>query len=369
MKLVKALSLKECCSILGVPLQAELDEVKRAYRKLAFALHPDLNPDDEAAKKRFLQVNEAYVQLIRKLSADQEAAAKREAEEQARREQEERERERKETERRERQELERLERERREKAEREKRAEERLERIRKEQEKQEQKRQSREETRKQWEEAARLAFERQAREQAAWEAEEARKAEAARREDEARKAREEEAARQEERKAAEPRPESHRRTYARPRQPEQAYAAEARRGQNDQDKNREALLRDILSDPKAREVYEELYQANRAPATNALKLPWLKGVSLPGLGGGVEAVKNWLRGQIDEEQVVFMPAAKLIPGARIRLQIRQGISQELRTVEVVLPPDFAPGKPVRLKGMGKKVGRWLGDFYIVFQAK
>jgi molecular chaperone DnaJ len=38
-------------------------------------------------------------------------------------------------------------------------------------------------------------------------------------------------------------------------------------------------------------------------------------------------------------------------------------------VEIVLPRDFAPGKTVRLTGMGKKIGRWQGDLYLTFQTK
>ncbi len=57
------MTLKECYAALDLAEGATLSEVKRAYRKLAFALHPDLNPDISDAAKRFQQVNEAYVTL------------------------------------------------------------------------------------------------------------------------------------------------------------------------------------------------------------------------------------------------------------------------------------------------------------------
>lgn len=45
--------------ILGLKKDAKEDEIKKAYRKLARKLHPDLNQNDKDAHKRFQQVNEA----------------------------------------------------------------------------------------------------------------------------------------------------------------------------------------------------------------------------------------------------------------------------------------------------------------------
>ncbi|MEO6636671.1 MAG: J domain-containing protein [Ginsengibacter sp.] len=44
---------------LGVEKNASADEIKKAYRKLARKLHPDLNPNDKEAHKKFQQINEA----------------------------------------------------------------------------------------------------------------------------------------------------------------------------------------------------------------------------------------------------------------------------------------------------------------------
>src|SRR5580704_12569530 len=45
---------------LGVGREADVDEIRKAYRKLARKHHPDLNPGDKASEDRFKKVQEAY---------------------------------------------------------------------------------------------------------------------------------------------------------------------------------------------------------------------------------------------------------------------------------------------------------------------
>ncbi|MFW5838147.1 MAG: molecular chaperone DnaJ [Desulfovibrionaceae bacterium] len=46
--------------VLGVERQASAEEIKRAYRKMAFEHHPDRNPNDPESETRFKEAAEAY---------------------------------------------------------------------------------------------------------------------------------------------------------------------------------------------------------------------------------------------------------------------------------------------------------------------
>ena len=46
--------------VLGVDKNADLETIKKAYRKMAMKYHPDRNPDNKEAEEKFKEVGEAY---------------------------------------------------------------------------------------------------------------------------------------------------------------------------------------------------------------------------------------------------------------------------------------------------------------------
>lgn len=155
--------------------------------------------------------------------------------------------------------------------------------------------------------------------------------------------------------------------------------------------SREEILQELLNDPFARRVFEDIYsnvrynksqptppRSGKATATPG-RLPKKKkppkaasppmliaaGSKMVGMAGNMAGgVKNWLRRQIDDEQIMYLPGESLFPGARVRLQVRHGFSEKSRTIEFTLPPEFMPGRPIRLKGLGKHLGSLKGDLYL-----
>jgi curved DNA-binding protein len=54
---------KDYYAVLGIEKTAGVDQIKKAYRKLALKYHPDKNPGDKQAEERFKEITEAYAVL------------------------------------------------------------------------------------------------------------------------------------------------------------------------------------------------------------------------------------------------------------------------------------------------------------------
>lgn len=266
------MTVKECYDVLELPRSATLEEVKSAYRRLAFALHPDLNSAPDASR-RFQAVNEAYVLLRKTLEADEAKAAERRRPSSAT-----------------------------------------------------------------------------------------------------------QGARQPEKEKKDG--PSGGEFFSRPRDGSPQGAAASEDASASQQKaahaytRQEEVLQDILHDPFARRVYEDIYSQIRKETgtghSSARRGSTSGSSGRSGKRGGVSARKpgiisklgDWFRRKIDDEQTIYVSPSGIHPGARILLKIQQGMADEVRNVEIVLPADFNTAKPLRLKGLGRKVGPWQGDLYL-----
>ncbi|NDJ18361.1 J domain-containing protein [Myxacorys almedinensis] len=69
------MNLADCYRLLGLRTGASYEEIKASYRRLVRQLHPDVNPNDERAKDRFIRVTEAYRFLLSAVHPTAQAAS------------------------------------------------------------------------------------------------------------------------------------------------------------------------------------------------------------------------------------------------------------------------------------------------------
>jgi len=55
----------ECMELLELGEAASLEEIKGAYRRLAQRIHPDKHGGDESARRRFIEISNAYRTMVR----------------------------------------------------------------------------------------------------------------------------------------------------------------------------------------------------------------------------------------------------------------------------------------------------------------
>jgi molecular chaperone DnaJ len=250
-------NVAEAHRILGLAPDAGPEELKKSYRLLAFRYHPDLNPGDNLAKRKFQHLNEAYLLLKQVLAEGPPRAAKRPG-----------------------------------------------------------------------------------------------------------------------------RPQTQEAPSADPNAKRKARTAYTKASQQDTTKTnyyfrREDVLQDLLKDTFARQVFEDIYNElhkskaagpvdpGRGAAQRTLDVRMGKSKWSMDLSDGVfGSLKGMLMKQLDDEQTVEVPPASLLPGAKLRVGVSQGLSGETKTVEFTLPKDYALGQSIRLKGLGRRLGPWKGDLYL-----
>lgn len=141
----------------------------------------------------------------------------------------------------------------------------------------------------------------------------------------------------------------------------------------------EEVLKDILNDPFARQVFEDIYSQikkdrpknfSQSKTEKKLNMNWGdKSASFDMSGGIFGGVKSWMRNQLDDSQTVYFPANVLFPGRTIRITITQGLRKKSKTLDITLPRDFVIGRNIRLKGQGRRLGPFKGDLYLRILAK
>jgi curved DNA-binding protein CbpA len=68
------MNLAECYRILGLESGASFDAIKASYRRLARRYHPDVNPGNQQAKEKFIELTEAYRFLLSTIGSTESVA-------------------------------------------------------------------------------------------------------------------------------------------------------------------------------------------------------------------------------------------------------------------------------------------------------
>jgi molecular chaperone DnaJ len=299
--------VKESYKILRLSPGAGLDEIKASYRRLAFKLHPDLNPDDPKAAENFQRLNEAYVILREAVQGESQFESSR---------------------------------------------------VRRAREK-------------------------------------AREADRARRKEKAEKQASREKSRS---RAAGPPPGAGKSARSGPpggpgpaagKSSHSPPGGSARPGPGSPPppgshagksagRPKRDVIRNIMNDPFARKVFDEIYSHIRSGDTKPpskvkkrqVSLKWGDKEMKVDLSQGVySGMKGWFRRQFDDEQTIYLSPSQLMPGSRLKLNIRRAWTGKPVTVELPLPRDYIVGRPLRLKGLGRQFGPFKGDLYLRLLAK
>ena len=258
------MDIRRCYAILELSERAGPDELKRSYRRLAFACHPDLHPHDPEAAEKFHRLNEAYVTLLEHLESSEDRGP-----------------------------------------------------------------------------ASRAGRAAQSRSQ----------------------------------------PRSDESTRTSQGGAKRSGAASRKSGRGSAFRQEE-ILKNILKDPFAKQVFEEIFRTVKRGKTDVPSKAdherSRKGLCLSLGSKSVELdlsrlspgrLKKWLHAQLDHEQTLYLPPSRLLPGTTLSITVRRGLRDGSESVKTTIPPDYTAGRPLRLKGLGRRLGPWAGDLYLRLLAK
>ncbi|MFP4213983.1 MAG: DnaJ domain-containing protein [Desulfohalobiaceae bacterium] len=278
------MQIKESYQILGVSQNTDLEEVKKAYRRQAFACHPDLHPDDPQAGAKFQRLNQAYLLLLelKKQETDQQ--------------------------------------------------------------------QGQEESQEAY------YYSQNGQQYASQE--------------------------QKHRRASQHSTGSGSRQQTRnKRWAESQYQTSQKQKARHRERyfSQEEILRNILNDPFARQVFEDIFRRIKKSKpelknvktglqSKSLQLPWSQ-LQLNLSLFSPSRLKLWLRSQLDHEHTIYLHPKYLLPGSSVRFQLQQGPRSKPQTITTSIPQDYQAGRPLRLKGLGRRLGPWRGDLYLRLIAK
>ncbi|MDQ7031556.1 MAG: DnaJ domain-containing protein [Desulfonauticus sp.] len=123
--------------------------------------------------------------------------------------------------------------------------------------------------------------------------------------------------------------------------------------------SQEEILQQILEDPFARQVFEDIFNRvqNKKRSTPLRYLQQIK-----------QQIFSWWHSQLDYEHEIYIPAYKIKPGTKIKVNIGQKFGPN-KQIELTIPPGYKPGQTIRLKKLGRKLGAWQGDLYLKIKAQ
>lgn len=125
----------------------------------------------------------------------------------------------------------------------------------------------------------------------------------------------------------------------------------------------EEILREILNDPFAKKVFEDIFRE-----VESKKKPKFSLIDLFSWQKIKEFSWYWLKNQLDSEQILFLSVNSLKPGTKVRINILTKLKDK-KQIEITIPPAYVPGQKIRLKGLGRKLGKWQGDLYLKLYPK